>query len=430
MSTVRTLPTAQAAAYGVGSFGTGVFSTVPTILLLYYCTETLAMATATASLLILFPKICSMVWDPFVGLWSDSHEGKAGRRRPFMLIGACGVSISFALLFASPPLSPTVTILWVGIAYFVLTGCYTLFAVPYSALPAELATTEPETARLVAWRMGFVMAGVIIGAAVAPTIVTAAGGGRSGYAVMGALLGITCLAAILSPVVMLSRWQTSFPASQIRDRESLWPALAAVWSNRPFRRLALGFLMTSLALGCVSAALPYVVTRGLGRGESDIGIALAALLGTTVVAVPVWAALGRRIGYRQALWVAAIGYGAAAAVIGLLVLTQAPWALALASLALAGIPFAGLQLLPFTISANLIRATAPALEGRYTGVWIATEKLGLAGGSSILGLFFALTGSPDPKDLSTFLFFAPPFFILFALFNFANAQVGKVQRQE
>jgi glycoside/pentoside/hexuronide:cation symporter, GPH family len=56
-------------SYAMGSFGTGVFSTVPAVLLLYFCTETLKISGSTASVRILLPKLWSIAWDRLVGSW-------------------------------------------------------------------------------------------------------------------------------------------------------------------------------------------------------------------------------------------------------------------------------------------------------------------------------------------------------------------------
>ena len=43
------LPLPRLAAYALGAFGTGVFTTTPTVLLLYFCTETLRLPAAQTS---------------------------------------------------------------------------------------------------------------------------------------------------------------------------------------------------------------------------------------------------------------------------------------------------------------------------------------------------------------------------------------------
>ena len=99
-------------AYAAGSFGTGVFSTVPTVLLLFFCTEVLGIAASWAAALVFAPKVWAIVWDPFVGAWSDRTSGRFGRRRPFLLAGALGVALAFVAVFTPPPLSTAGLLAW------------------------------------------------------------------------------------------------------------------------------------------------------------------------------------------------------------------------------------------------------------------------------------------------------------------------------
>ena len=49
-------------------------------------------------------------------------------------------------------------------------------------------------------------------------------------------------------------------------------------------------------------------------------------------------------------------------------------------------------MLPYTLVAALIHDGNPSAEGALTGLWTATEKLGLALGPTITGLALWLTG--------------------------------------
>ena len=101
------------AAYAAGSFGTGVFSTVPTVILLYFCTEILALPAAWATVIVFVPKIWSMIWDPWVGAWSDRTVTRIGRRRPFMIVGTLGMPLAFVAMF-SPPSLDTLAYMEIG----------------------------------------------------------------------------------------------------------------------------------------------------------------------------------------------------------------------------------------------------------------------------------------------------------------------------
>ncbi|MFN3523791.1 MAG: MFS transporter [Phenylobacterium sp.] len=386
---LRRLSRAQVLAYSAGSLGTGVFSTVPTVLLLYFCTETLGIASGAAALLITAPKLWSIVWDPFVGAWSDRTRSRFGRRRPFLLAGLLGVVVAFVAVFSPPPLAPAALIAWTGLSYFALATVYSLFAVPYAALPAEIAGDEAERARLVSWRMVVVMAGVLAGAGLAPILVERLGGGRAGYAAMSVVIALLCGAAMLGPVAMM-RGRDRNAAAGV-DAPGLPRQLAEALRSRRFRYLIGAYVAQLTGVGAFSASVPYLVTHAWGRGEGDIGVAMAAMLGTTAFAVPLWTAAGRRLGEGRALALAAVVFAGVAFLVGMLAAGGASWPLVLGAFVLAGLPFAGLQVLPYTLVAHLVHAEAgeAGAEGVFTGVWTATEKLGLAFGPGVVGLALA-----------------------------------------
>jgi glycoside/pentoside/hexuronide:cation symporter, GPH family len=403
----KALTKSDAISYAMGSFGSGVFSTVPAVLLLYFCTETLKISGSIAALLILIPKLWSIAWDPFVGSWSDRSKHPWGRRRPFMVTGIIGMVAAFVLLFNVPALSQWQTIAWVGISYFALATLYSLFAVPYIAIPAEVSDDQSSLARLISWRMVMVMVGILAGAAGAPIIVDAAGGGRAGYGVMGWAIAALCLIAMSIPLIMLRGRDRPAAVLHNAARTSLVADMIASLANLNFRKLSLAYLLQAMAFGAFSAIVPYVVTKGLGRTDADIGAALGIYLLATIFAVPFWSWLGKRIGLRTALTWSAVSYGVGALGIGLIILYQLDWSLALAMLAIAGIPFAGLQVLPFTLVGDVIRAEGSDAEGRFTGIWTAVEKLGLALGAVMVGKTIDLAQANLATGIAIFVCIMP-----------------------
>ncbi len=105
----------------------------------------------------------STVWDPIVGNWSDHTQSRLGRRRPFLLARAIGTSLSFPfiVLFKAPDAALDAKIAYVIGTYFVVASTYSLFAVPYIAISAEVSNDPRERERLLTWRMTFAMLGVL-----------------------------------------------------------------------------------------------------------------------------------------------------------------------------------------------------------------------------------------------------------------------------
>lgn len=403
----------EVAAYAVGSFANGVFSTVPTVLLLYFCTETLGLPAAWAAAAVFAPKVWSIFWDPFVGAWSDRTRSRFGRRRPFLAAGAIGLPAAFAALFWAPVDGPVAGVLWAGACYFGLATLYSLFAVPYSAIPAQIVADPGQRARLIGWRMTASMVGVLAGAGGAPVLIQAFGGGRPGYAAMGACVAVACLIAMIAPLAMLRRHDRP-AAPMARERPpALFRQLKLAFATAEFRWLCGAFLLQLTAVGAVSAAAPYLVTGPFGRPEGDIGTAMGALLVATILSVPVWSWLGRRFGEPGMLKLAALTYGAAGVAIGAAALLHAPWPVAVGCFVLAGAPFAGLQVLPFTLAAHIANAVSRdraleggGIEGVFTGVWTSVEKFGLALGPACTAVVLSLAGRTGPV-IGVFVALAP-----------------------
>jgi glycoside/pentoside/hexuronide:cation symporter, GPH family len=72
---------------------------------------------------------------------------------------------------------------------------------------------------------------------------------------------------------------------------------------------------------------------------------------------------------------------------------------------IAGILFAGLQVLPFTLVGDVIRAEGGDGEGRFTGIWTAVEKLGFALGAVIVGEAIDLVHGDTPTGIGFFVSF-------------------------
>lgn len=385
------LSRATVAGYALGSLGSGVYSTVPTVLLLYFCTEMLRIHPAAAAMIVFLPKAWALLWDPIVGAWSDRTRSRHGRRAPFIAAGAVGIALSFPLLFNVPALGPAVTVVYVMAMYFAMATMYSVFAVPYTAVPAEIGTAV-ERERLLLWRMVCSMTGVLIGAGIAPHLVELAGGGRQGYSVMSLIVAATCGLAMCAAYLSVRRLIDA--RSAVHDTTPLVSRVRRVMANGEYARLWIAYLLATSGVAVFMSMVPYFVTYLMRRPEGDAGTTLLVLLTGTICALPLWGwALKRWDGWRALLGAVCLYLGISAT-FGLL-----PDGLGLTATLpvffLLGVPFAGLQLLPFALLAHLTHAESAAGardEGLYTGMWTAGEKMALALGPAAVGLGLAWSG--------------------------------------
>lgn len=375
--------------FAVGSLGTGIYLTVPSILLLYFLTDVLGIEPFLAGLAVFVPRAYDILFDPVMGWLSDRTRSRLGRRRPYLLIGALGMAVTFVFLFNVPDLANPQAIFWYVLVVYALSAtAYSVFAVPYLSMPSEMSRDPHVRTSIMALRMGFAMAGILIGAAMAPWLVANSGGGRAGFAQMSWVVGLLCASAMLvaffgtrsAPVVLDSPVYDSIPATMRR-----------LWRDRSFVRLGMVYVTQLTGMGCLNAAAPYFVVHVMQRGEADIGFLFGCLLGGSIVSMPAWSMLSRRIGKKPAYAVAVLVTAIGTAGIWVAAVPS-DWWLAVASSVLMGIGFGGSQLLPFSMLSDVIHQARAASAGSYTGVWTAIEKMGLAVGPLIVGAVLSVAG--------------------------------------
>lgn len=174
------VPTSLLVGFSLGSLGTGIFSITPSVLLLYFMTDILGIAAGLAAVALAVPRFWDIVMDPLVGALSDRTRSRWGRRLPYLLVGAILMSLSFVFLFSVPEgLSVDGRFWYVLVIFIVSSTAYSIFAVPYITMPAEMSEVPEERTRIMAYRIGFALAGLLIGATVAPLLVEWFGGGAS-----------------------------------------------------------------------------------------------------------------------------------------------------------------------------------------------------------------------------------------------------------
>ena len=379
-------------AYSMGSIGTGLYLTVPSILLLYYLTQILGIPPALAGLAVFIPRIWDVVTDPAMGWLSDRTRSPLGRRRPYLLVGAILTSLTFGFLFSAPVFpTPAMSFAYVLVIYVLSATAYTVYAVPYLSMPAEMSADSSERSRIMSYRMTFAMLGVLAGSALAPALLEAFGGGRGGFALMSWTVGSLCAVTML--LAFFGTAQSPDVSGQA-ERQAHRGRLSDLRKDRGFLALAGAYIIQLAGFGVFVGATPYFVTDLTGQSEGAISEMFLALMGGTVLSLFAWNLVANRIGkaraYLYAGLIVAAGFGAF-----WLTALDGRWLVTLAATLLIGLGFGGLQLLPFAMLTDVIHAAR--LRGRdsagvYTGAWTAVEKGGLALGPLIVGAVLSIGG--------------------------------------
>jgi glycoside/pentoside/hexuronide:cation symporter, GPH family len=376
--------------YGIGSVGTGIFTTVPGLLLLTFMVRQLAVPPALAGLIILAPRLWDMMTDPLAGSLSDRTRTRIGPRRPWLLAGALTLPFAFALLFRVPTLSGTQAAIYVLVVYLFGATAFTVFQVPYVALPAEMTEDYDERTTILAYRIAFLTVGILVAGVAAPQLLGAGGGGRAGYALMGQVIGAVLLVVLLGAFIGTRRIPLVEPTvSTAPFREQL----RAAAQNRPFFWLLGCFMVQALGIGAMLAGVDFFAAYVLEDADQT-AILFAFLVAPALITMPLWAWIGHRLGKKAGYTICIVlfsggGFALLAASPDRLLFTYV--VVFLMGTAYAGTQMFPLAMLPDTIAADTHR-TGLRRAGAYTGVWTAGEKAGFAIGPACLAGVLAVTG--------------------------------------
>jgi Na+/melibiose symporter-like transporter len=335
----RALRRGTVARYAVGSVGTGGFGTLPGLVLLIYMTNTLGVSPAFAGVAFTVSKIWDVIIDPWIGARSDRSLARTGSRRRFMVIGAILLPVFFVLTFAVPPgLPPLASAAWVLGAFLLAATAFSLFQVPYIALPAELVDSYDARTRLLSARVIVLTLAILAFGGGAPEIVLLVvnNGGTEylGYLAMAAVAGVIFLVAFLiastversarvdrAPVAPGSEPIQGIAAPQTGLLMHFRRGWSAVRDSQPYRALLFTFIVQALAIGLMLAGAAYVAAEILGTG---VILLFLSLIAPAIVVTPLWAIVSRRIGKERAFRIATVLFGLAALSLVLLIWFPGP----------------------------------------------------------------------------------------------------------
>jgi Na+/melibiose symporter-like transporter len=421
------------ARYATGSLGTGGFSTLPGLVLTYYLTDSLGVAALAAGAVITVAKVWDVVIDPVIGALTDRDLARHGSRRRLMLIGAIALPLLFALTFAVPPsLGPVVAGIWVLLAFTFTATAFSLFQVPYIALPAELTPSYDERTRLLTWRVVVLTFAILLFGAGGPALRRVSDDPFIQYLVMGVVCGLVIGIGMLVATGVARRTAaaaggTSSDVSPEEGgrraettgiREHYASGIRALRRSRPFRLLLSTFVLQALATGLMLAGAQYVATWVL-HSQAAVELLFVALIAPALLAAPAWGVVARRLGKERTFAIASTVFAVAA--LSILGMLWAPGDWIYVPVGVAGIAYAGMQSLPMAMLPDVIShdartvpiptAPSPAAgasagasgvgpagvggggrAGSFSGVWTAGETVGFALGATTLALILAMTG--------------------------------------
>ena len=363
------------------------FVALPLYVLLpnHYARE-FGVSLAALGTLLLAVRLLDAVLDPWLGRISDrlftrspQHVLRFGRGAAVLL------AAGFVFLFFPPVQGEVALLAWAAGALALTSLAFSALSISHQAWGAMLGGDEAQRGRVVAWREGWGLAGVLL-ASVLPLVV-----------------GLPITAGVLAIALALGcvAWtQAPRPQPQRQAGEGQWHLPLR---NPGFRRLLVVFLLNGIASAIPATLVLFFVQDRLQSPAAMQPLFLGAYFLCAAAAIPLWLALVRRIGLART-WLAGmllsiatfagasfLGAGDSAAFLVVCILSGAALG---TDLALPGALLAG------EIGAAGHRGQA---EGAYFGWWNFAAKLNLAAAAGLalplLGAAGYAPGSRDPQAL-------------------------------
>ncbi len=386
--------------YGLGDHSVNVALVALTAIFPFYLTDVVGMRIGLAGLVPLIGRAVDAITDVWMGRISDRTTWKAGRRRPYLLIGAVPFSLSFAAIWSSPSIeNAALEFAFYAGTYILLSISMTIVAVPYQALLPELTSSYHERTSLATFRSISSIFGTFVTLMLFRKIVAVFGGDPNAWSMAGVVFGLWILWPWF-PIWWVTYEQPRRQSEQVVSTREYFRLLA---ENRTFRRLIALFALGRMAIDLPMALFLYYFTYVIGRPE-DFEPVMAVFLIAVVAAMPLWLRFSRGRDKKTTYLYGCVGW-----VFGLMCLfvnqPEWPFAITLVATGLAGVGYSAADMIPWSMVADIADEdeilSGERREGLYVGVFTFLRKLSGAAGVALAFLALDLVGFEAGEKNST-----------------------------
>ena len=324
---------------------------------------------ATLGALLLGARLFDALIDPLLGRLSDRLFARSAPS--VLLLGAVAallLALGFGLLFfppASVQRSAGALTTWLVVMLMLTYAAYSALSISHQSWGAMLGGNEAQRSRIVAWREGLGLVGVVL-ASITPVVLG-----------LPATTALFCIALVIGWLAW-SRAVRPVPRAATGSAPQLAPALWLPFESRVFRRLLAVFMLNGIASAVPATLVLFFIQDRLQAPQSSEPLFLGSYFISAALAIPLWLALVKRLGLARS-WL--VSMGLAIVVFAWASQLGAGQTLAFALVcALSGVALGADLALPGALLAGVIQANGQAgqAEGAYFGWWNFATKLNLA----------------------------------------------------
>jgi len=356
---------------------------------------------ATLGMVLLGARLFDAFIDPLLGRWSDALFGRS-LQAVLAWSGAASLVLlaGFALLFFPLVQDSDSLILWATLCLIMTYCAYSAVSIMHQSWGAMLGGDEAQRSRVVAWREGLGLVGVIL-ASITPVA-----------------LGLPATTALFFVAIGAGWWAWCYAMrpgnhpgkSSGASASSLYsagqpPSIWLPFSRPAYRSLLAVFVVNGIASAIPATLILFFVQDRLQATPANEPLFLGSYFLCAALAIPVWLKVVQRIGLARA-WL--IGMAMSIAVfIFASQLGTGDIAAFVVVCALSGVALGTDLAIPSAMLAGTIDASGDRgrAEGSYFGWWNFATKLNLALAAGValpvLGWLGYVPGARDPAALQT-----------------------------
>ncbi|AYQ27934.1 MULTISPECIES: MFS transporter [unclassified Polaromonas] len=344
---------------------------------------------ATLGAILLGARLFDAFIDPLLGRLSDRLFARSARA--VLMLGAVAallLALGFALLFFPLVTGPAALAAWAAVMLVLTYAAYSTLSISHQSWGAMLGGNEAERSRIVAWREGLGLAGVVL-ASVTPVAL--------GLPVTTGVFFVALAAGWLA-------WSRAVRPVARAHAQAASPA--AIWlpfKSAAFRRLLAVFMLNGIASAVPATLVLFFIQDRLQAPRQMEPLFLGSYFLAAALSMPLWLAIVKRLGLART-WLA--GMLLAIAVFGWATQLGAGQVAAFTVVcALSGVALGTDLALPGALLAGVVQANGQSgqSEGAYFGWWNFATKLNLALAAGLalplLGVFGYAPGVRDAAAL-------------------------------
>lgn len=345
---------------------------------------------AALGAVLLATRALDAVMDPLIGRWVDDLFA-AGVDRAWRVaaLAALGMALAFAALWRPPAAGGQAALAWLAVTLVATYLTFSVVSVVHQAWGARWSGTPLQRARIVAWREGAALPGVV-SASLLPGWL----GLNATSVVLGAglAIGMAMLGRTRPPDGPAPRVWRGVPA-----RHDVSP-----WSSSAFRALLAVFVLNGVGSAIPATLLPFYVGDRLQDAARE-PMYLTTYFVCAGVGLPLWLHLVKRHGLSRT-WLVGMGLSVMS-FLGVLTLGAGDGTAFLAICAASGLALGADLAVPGALLTGVVRHAGAAArgEGRFFGWWACAMKLNLALAAGValplLTLAGYRNGTHEPRAL-------------------------------